>query len=81
MASLVVGTVLIIWDWFWIAIGEGNQYFLGISHLVIDIWWFVLVITGFKHVFGTPIKWGIISTILAFMIAFPLSVLLMRSPL
>jgi hypothetical protein len=45
--TLMIGTVLLAWDWIWIAVvsigggtaGSGiNQYWLGISHLVIDLW-------------------------------------------
>ena len=37
MAGLVIAAFLVVWDWFWFAMGGANQYFLGISHLIIDI--------------------------------------------
>ena len=38
MAALVVGAVLVLWDWLWIGVGWENATALGISHLVLDIW-------------------------------------------
>jgi hypothetical protein len=80
MASLVVGFFLVIWDWTWFWIGGVDQYFLGISHLVIDIWWFVLVITGLRQAFGVSRATALGACLLAFAIGFPLAVLFMRSP-
>ena len=80
VAGLVIGFVLLIWDWFWFFVGGVDQYFLGISHLIIDIWWFVLVVIGIKQVLGIP-KWlGFAACILSFLGAFPLAVIFMRAP-
>lgn len=80
MAGLVVAAVLVPWDWIWYLAGVANQYFLGISHLVIDIWWFVLIVAGLKRILGLPVKLGVISCILAFLAAIPFAVIIMRSP-
>ena len=69
-----------MWDWFWFLVGGANQYFLGVSHLIIDVWWFVIVVIGLKELLGVP-KWlGIIMSILAFAVAIPFAVIFMRAP-
>jgi hypothetical protein len=80
MASLVVGIALLLWDWFWYFIGGMDQYWLGASHLVIDLWWFILIIIGLQRNLGVPKWYGVIASVIAFVIAFPLAVLFMRAP-
>ena len=80
MASLVVGFFLVVWDWAWFLIGYVDQYFLGISHLVIDIWWFVLVSAGLSRIFGISKRSALCACLLAFLSGFPLAVIFMRSP-
>ena len=80
MASLVIGAFLVVWDWFWFVVGGANQYFLGISHLIIDVWWFVLVVAGLKHICGLPSRFSIFMSILAFAAAMPFAIIFMRSP-
>ena len=80
MAGLVVGAGLVLWDWLWFWIGSADQYFLGYSHLVIDIWWFVLVVTGLKKNLGVPVRIGIMMGVLAFIAAMPFAILFMRAP-
>jgi hypothetical protein len=81
MAGLVVGAFLFLWDWLWLGLGGLDQVALGISHLVIDGWWFVLVVTGLKRLLGVPVGWGLVASFAAFAAGFPLAVVLMRSPL
>jgi len=38
MCALVVGAFIVVWDWSWFAIGFHNQYFLGITHVILDGW-------------------------------------------
>ena len=80
MAGLVLGPVLIAWDWFWFFMGGGNQYFLGITHLMIDLWWFVIVVIGLKELLGVPARVGIVTSLFAFVTAMPLAILFMRAP-
>ncbi len=80
MSSWVIAFVLIIWDWFWFFVGGVDQYFLGISHLIIDVWWFVLVVIGIKQVLDIPKRLGITACILSFLGVFPLAVIFMRAP-
>jgi hypothetical protein len=80
MSSLVITCVLLVWDWCWFAIGGVNQIFLGISHLVIDLWWLALVVLGLHRMFGITIPLAITGCLLAFMGNFPIAVILMRAP-
>ncbi len=80
MTSLVIAAALIAWDWLWLIVGGVDQYFLGISHLLIDIWWFVIVVTGLKQLLDIPVRLGIVLCLLAFATAMPFSVLFMRAP-
>ncbi|MFO7633572.1 MAG: hypothetical protein R6W76_13595 [Caldilinea sp.] len=61
MAGLVVATVLVLWDWFWFMAGAANQVFLGVSHLVIDLWWFVLVVAGLRQIVGGSTRLAIVA--------------------
>jgi hypothetical protein len=80
MASLVVGAILIPWDWLSFLLGGLDQYLLGISHLIIDIWWFLLVVTGLCRSLGIGAGRAIALSALAFATAFPLAILFMRAP-
>jgi len=80
MAALVVGAVLIPWDWAWYAIGGVDQYFLGISHLVIDLWAILLTVLGLKRILGVPVWLGTALNILSISVSLPLAIMFMRSP-
>jgi len=80
MSGLVVGFVLLIWDWLWFFIGGVDQYFLGISHLVIDIWWFVLVVNGLSRGCGVSRAHALAACLLSFVGVFPFAVIFMRAP-
>jgi hypothetical protein len=81
MATLVVGAFILVWDWTWVALGGANQYFLGISHLVIDLWTIVLITVGLKRILGVPVWLGALLSLLGIPIALPLGIMFMRSPL
>jgi len=80
MSSIVIAAVLLVWDWFWYFLGGMNQYVLGVSHLLMDIWWFVLIVTGLNRNMEIPKKYGVVVSILAFIVAFPFAVIFMRAP-
>ena len=80
MAGLVIAAFLILWDWFWFVMGGTNQYFLGISHLIVDIWWFVITVIGLKRILGVSVWLGIVLSILAFVAAMPFAIIFMRAP-
>ena len=80
MSSLVVGAVLLMWDWFWYLLGGLDQYWLGIIHLGIDLWWFVLIITGLQRNLEIPKRYGVTVSAIAFVVTFPFAVIFMRAP-
>jgi len=80
MAGLVVAAVLLLWDWVWLGLDVGNQYLLGISHLLIDSWYLVLLIVGLKKLFNLPFLLAFYLSMVSFLFTFPLAVLLMRAP-
>jgi hypothetical protein len=80
LSSLVVAALLLLWDWFWYFLGGMHQYALGISHLLIDIWWFVLIVTALHHNLAVPKRYAVAVSVLAFLIEFPLAPIFMRAP-
>jgi len=81
MTNLVIAAVIIAWDWLCIAAGWGNQYILGISHLVIDTWGIAIAVIAFKRLLGVPIWLGILLQVLGIITWLPLGMIFMRSPL
>lgn len=80
MASLAIGAVLVVWDWIWIIAGGMNEITLGVSHLVIDLWWIAIVTVALKRILGVPAWLGIILNLLAIAASMPLAIMFMRSP-
>lgn len=80
MSALVVGPVIIVWDWAWFAIGFYDQYFLGITHLVLVMWSVFIVSVGLKRGFDVPIPLGVALNFVGIAAALTLAVPLMRSP-
>lgn len=81
MTSLAIAAVILAWDWLCIAAGWGDQYFLGISHLIIDGWGIVIAVVAFKRLLGVPVWLGILLQILGIATWLPLGMTFMRSPL
>jgi hypothetical protein len=79
MCALVVGAVLVLWDWSWFAIGFYNQYFLGITHLILDVWAIYLTVLALKRRLGVPIPLGIALNIIGLIVALSLAVPFMRA--
>lgn len=80
MAALVVGAILVPWDWMWFAIGGTDQYFLGISHLVLSLWATFLTILGLYRILAVPIPLAILLAILTIPVSLPVAIMFMRSP-
>ena len=81
MAALVVGAFLVPWDWAWFTIGGVDQNFLGISHLVVDLWAVLISVLGLKRTLGAPVWLATLLSILALPVNLPLAIMFMRSPL
>jgi hypothetical protein len=80
MSALIVGAVLIPWDWAWFALGGVDQYFLGISHLVISLWATVIIGVGLQRILSVPLWLGIVLSIVSIPIQLPFAIMFMRSP-
>jgi hypothetical protein len=80
MAALVVGAVLIPWDWMWYGIGGVDQYFLGISHLVISLWGTLLIVLGLRRILGVPVVLAVLLSVLAIPVSLPVAIMFMRCP-
>ena len=81
MTTLAIAAVILAWDWLCIAAGWGDQYFLGISHLIIDTWGIAIAVVAFKRLLGVPVWLGILLQTLGIVTWLPLGMTFMRSPL
>ena len=81
MSALIVGAFILLWDWTWLAVGGVDQYFMGISHLVISLWGVAIETIGLKRLLGVPIWLGAILSFLTIPIALPFGIMFMRSPI
>jgi hypothetical protein len=80
MSALIVGAVLIPWDWVWFALDGVDQYFLGISHLVISLWATVIMVVGLRRILSVPIGLGIVLSIISIPVQLPFAMMFIRSP-
>ena len=80
-SALAVGTILILWDGLWLIIGDMNQYTLGISHLIIDIWAILIITIALKRILDVPVWMGIVLSIIGIAVSLPFAIMFMRSPL
>ena len=80
MSALIVGAVLIPWDWAMFELGVANQYFLGITHLVISLWAVVIMVVGLRRLLSVPIWLGIVLSFIPILVALPFAMMFMRSP-
>jgi hypothetical protein len=80
MAGLIVGAVLVAWDWVWIAMGWQSDVLLGVSHLVLVIWAMAITVVGFRRILGLPIWLAILLNVLWVVLGEPLGAIFMRAP-
>jgi len=80
MAALIVGSVLVFWDWIWIAAGWKNEILLGISHLLFSVWALVIASIGFKRILGLSTRFSIFLNVIWILAGMPLSMIFVRPP-
>ena len=80
MSALIVGLVLIPWDWAMFALGVADQIYLGIGHLVISLWAVVIMVIGFQKILLVPLRLSVTLRIITIPIALPFAMMFMRSP-
>lgn len=81
MAALVVGAFLVVWDWGYILLGGTDVVFLGISHLVLDLWSILITIKGFERILGVPAWLSVLLNVVWLALGVPLAILFVRGPL
>ena len=81
MTNLVIAAVIIAWDWLCIAAGWGDQWLLGISHLIIDGWGIAISIIVYKRLMGVPAWLVILLALVGIVSWLPLGMTFMRSPI
>jgi len=79
--ALTIGSILLLWDWTWVALGGLSQNGLGISHLIIDIWGIAIAAIAFKRILHVPVWLGVLLNLVGIMVALPMAIMFMRSPL
>jgi len=79
--TLAIGTVIIIWDIFWLIVGGQNQYSMGMSHVIIDIWAIAIITIALKRILDVPIWLGNLLNIAGIAVSLPLAILFMPSPI
>jgi hypothetical protein len=80
MSALIVGAVLVPWDWAMYILGVADQYFLGITHLVISLWAVVLMVVGLRRLLSVPLGLSIVLSIIPIPVGLPFAIMFMRSP-
>ena len=81
MTNLVIAAVILAWDWLCIIAGWGNQYFLGISHVIIDGWGIAISVIVYKRLLEVPAWLVILLGLLGIATWLPLAMTFMRSPI
>lgn len=81
MSALVVGAILIPWDWFWVIQGGVDQIFLGVTHLLISLWAWVIIALGIRRLLGVPAWLAVLATLVSTAGSMPFAIMFMRSPL
>ena len=81
MTNLVIAAVILAWDWLCIAAGWGDQWLLGISHLIIDGWGIAISIIVYKRLMGVPAWLVILLALVGIVSWLPLGMTFMRSPI
>jgi hypothetical protein len=81
MSALVVGAFLVVWDWGYILLGGQDVIFLGISHLVLDLWGVVITVRGLQEILEVPVWFGVLLNVVWLGLGTPLAVVFIRGPL
>jgi hypothetical protein len=81
LAALVVGAFLVVWDWGYILLGGSDIVFLGVSHLVFDLWAILITVRGFERILGVPAWLGLVLNLVWMVLGVPLSIIFVRGPL
>ncbi len=78
--ALVVGSVILVWDWIYVAAGWRSDVVLGISHLVILIWGMSITALGYRRILGLRTGVAVALTVLWVALGEPVGALFLRAP-
>lgn len=78
--SLIMGILLFFWDWLWVIKNCNNYMLLGVSHLLFNLGFLVMITTSLERV-GVEKRIGLILSVIYIVAGLPLAILIMRSPL
>lgn len=79
MAGLVATIPLLVFDWANLLLGLPTPVVLwGLIHLLIDTWYIVFTVTGFRKLLGVPLWLALTLVGINFFIGIPLAALFMR---
>ncbi|MBN1836883.1 MAG: hypothetical protein JW820_13595 [Spirochaetales bacterium] len=78
--DLVVGAVLVPWDWLWILAGWHDEVLLGISHLVLVTWGIVLGTVYLNRSLEVPVWLAVVLQVASVALAAAISSVVVRAP-
>ncbi len=81
LVSLVIGFVLILWDWPWIMLQSKNYMLLGMTHLAADVWAIALAAICLRTILAIRMRLAVLLSIAWVALSLPPAMLIMRSPL
>lgn len=79
-AQLIVGAVLIAWDWGYYALGMRSPITLGITHWILAQWATVLIVVAYRKFLDLPVWYTLALYVFSALVSYPISMLVMRSP-
>jgi hypothetical protein len=79
-AQLIVGAVLVAWDWGCYALGMRSPVTLGITHLILAQWATVLIVVAYRKFLDLPVWYTIGLYVFTAAASYPIVMLVMRSP-
>ena len=80
MTDLVVGAVLVPWDWLWVLAGWRNEVLLGVSHLVLVVWGILLATVYLNRCLGIRVWLAAALQVASVAIAASISSVVVRAP-
>ena len=79
-AQLIVGAVLVAWDWGCYALGMRSPVALGITHWILAQWTTVLIVVAYRKFLDLPVWYTLALYVFTAAASYPIAMLVMRSP-
>jgi hypothetical protein len=78
--QLVVGAVLVAWDWSCYGLGLRSPIALGITHWILAQWGTVLIVVAYRKFLDLSVGYTLALYVFSALVSYPVSMLVMRSP-